>query len=45
MFGIDRQAVAFEKCAGRSRENYQSTLEDILRLLRASFRPQPALGA
>lgn len=35
MFGIDREAVAFEAYAGRSRENYQRTLEDILRLVRA----------
>lgn len=35
MFGIDREAVAFEKYADRSAENYQRTLEDILRLLKA----------
>ena len=35
MFGIDREAVAFEKYADRSAENYRQTLEDILRLLKA----------
>jgi len=35
MFGIDREAVAFEKYAHKTRENYQRTLEDILRLIRA----------
>ena len=35
MFGIDREAVAFEKYAHKTRENYQHTLEDILRLIRA----------
>lgn len=34
MFGIDREAVAFEEYAPRTRENYQQTLEDILRLIR-----------
>jgi len=38
MFGIDREAVAFETYAGRSRDNYQRTLEDILRLIRAVAR-------
>ena len=33
MFGIDREAVAFEKYADRSAENYRRTLEDILRLI------------
>ena len=35
MFGIDREAVAFSEYAHRTRENYQRTLEDILRLTRA----------
>ena len=35
MFGIDREAVAFEEYAPRTRENYQQTLEDILRLIRS----------
>ena len=35
IFGIDREAVAFEKYAHKTRENYQRTLEDILRLIRA----------
>ncbi len=35
VFGTDRQAAAFEKVAPRTRENYQRTLEDILRLIRA----------
>lgn len=35
MFGIDRQAEALEKAAPRSRSNYQKTLEDILRLIKA----------
>ena len=35
MFGIDREAVPFSEYAHRSRENYQRTLEDILRLIRA----------
>ena len=35
MFGIDREAVAFERYAHKTRENYQRTLEDILRLIRA----------
>ena len=35
MFGIDREAVAFSEYAHRTRENYQRTLEDILRLIRA----------
>ena len=36
LFGIDRGAEGFEKSAGKARENYQKTLEDILRLLRAA---------
>ena len=36
MFGIDREAVAFETYAHRSGENYQRTLEDVLRLIRAT---------
>ncbi len=35
LFGTDRQAAAFEQVAPRTRENYQRTLEDILRLIRA----------
>ena len=35
MFGIDREAVAFSEYAHRTRENYQRTLEDVLRLIRA----------
>ena len=35
MFGIDREAVAFEKYAHKTAENYQRTLEDILRVIRA----------
>lgn len=40
MFGIDREAVSFQECAHKTCENYQKTLEDILRLIRAvkSFR-------
>lgn len=38
MFGIDREAVAFERYAHRSAENYRRTLEDILRLVRAMER-------
>lgn len=38
MFGIDREAVAFEQYAHKTRENYQRTLEDILRLIRALDR-------
>ncbi len=38
MFGIDREAVAFSEYAHRTRENYQRTLEDILRLVRAVER-------
>jgi len=35
LFGTDRQAVAFEKFADKTAENYRKTLEDILRLMRA----------
>ncbi len=35
MFSIDREAVAFESYAHKTKENYQRTLEDILRLIRA----------
>lgn len=35
MFGIDREAVSFQECAHKTRENYQKTLEDILRLIRS----------
>lgn len=35
MFGIDREAVAFEKYADNSAENYRRTLEDVLRLIKA----------
>ena len=35
MFGIDREALSFSEYANRSRECYQRTLEDILRLLAA----------
>lgn len=38
MFGIDREAVAFETYAHRSGENYRSTLEDVLRLIRGMKR-------
>ena len=34
MFGIDREAVAFEAYAHKSGENYRRTLEDVLRLIR-----------
>ena len=34
MFGIDREATAFETYAPRTREYYRRTLEDILRLIR-----------
>ncbi len=36
MFGIDREAVAFQDCAHKSGENYRRTLEDILRLIKAA---------
>ncbi len=39
MFGIDREAVAFEAYAHKTRENYQRTLEDILRLIQAMRVP------
>ena len=35
LFGTDRQAVAFEQFAHKTKENYRKTLEDILRLIRA----------
>ena len=35
MFGINREAKAFETCILDTPKNYQHTLEDILRLLRA----------
>jgi glycerate kinase len=35
MFGIDREAVAFEAYAHKSGENYRRTLEDVLRLIKA----------
>lgn len=38
MFGIDREAKAFETCMFDTPKNYQRTLEDILRLLRAVKR-------
>lgn len=38
LFGTDRQAVAFEKFADKTAENYRKTLEDILRLIRAVER-------
>ncbi|MGI5963402.1 MAG: glycerate kinase [Lawsonibacter sp.] len=41
MFGIDREAVAFEKYAHRTQENYQRTLEDILRLIQAVEGKRP----
>ena len=34
MFGIDRDATAFETYAPRSGEYYRRTLEDVLRLIR-----------
>ena len=38
IFGIDREAKDFREYASRSAENYQRTLEDILRLIRAVSR-------
>lgn len=35
MFGIDREAVAFEMYAHKSAEQYRKTLEDVLRLIKA----------
>lgn len=35
LFGTDRQAVAFEQFAHKTKENYRKTLEDILRLIQA----------
>ena len=34
MFGIDREAAAFEEYAPKTRDYYQRTLEDILRLIK-----------
>ena len=41
MFGINRAAKAFETCILDTPKNYQHTLEDILRLLRAVKQPCP----
>lgn len=38
MFGIDREAVAFEAYAHKTADNYRRTLEDVLRLIRAVKR-------
>lgn len=38
MFGIDREAVAFEQYAHNTADNYRRTLEDVLRLIRAVER-------
>ena len=38
MFGIDREAVAFEAYAHKSAQQYQRTLEDVLRLIQAMGR-------
>ena len=38
MFGIDREAVAFDQYAHKCAENYRDTLSDILRLIRAFQR-------
>jgi glycerate kinase len=38
IFGIDREAVALDQAAPKTRENYRRTLEDILRLIRALER-------
>lgn len=35
MFGIDREAVAFERRIHRAKEDYRATLGDVLRLIRA----------
>lgn len=35
MFGTDRKATSFEEWESRARENYQKTLEDLLRLIGA----------
>ena len=34
IFGINREAKDFRECADQSAENYQRTLEDVLRLIR-----------
>ena len=38
IFGIDREAKAFQEYAHESRENYRRTLEDVLRCIRAAQR-------
>ena len=38
IFGIDREAKAFEAYAHESADNYQRTLEDVLRCIRAAER-------
>lgn len=38
MFGIDREARAFEDYAGESAANYRAALEDVLRLIKAFTR-------
>lgn len=45
MFTINREALDLEKSAGRSRENYKSTLEDILRLIKAIERRDRNAGS
>ena len=35
IFGIDREAVSFEESIPKTEQNYQRTLEDVLRLIRA----------
>lgn len=37
MFGTDRQAVGFPEVSAHARENYQKTMEDILRLIQAKI--------
>lgn len=44
MFTINREALDLEKSAGKSRENYKSTLEDILRLIKAIERRNQHAG-
>ena len=34
IFGIDREAKAFQDCAHQSKENYERTLKDVLRCIR-----------
>ena len=36
IFGIDREAKAFQEYAHESRDNYQRTMEDVLRCIRAA---------